>query len=439
MIRFIGFVLLYFLTIPSVAKAQQDSTTRLLKIEELFTLAEEYSKELAIAKQDIAISEQQTDIAKSARLPEFGANLSMGVISNAVVWDNHWKNWETARLPHISQSFIVDASQIIYQGNKINNTIKKAQLAEQLAGLNYEQNREDIRFLLLGRYFDLYRMFNEKRIYEQNIALAKQRMENIQKLKQEGMVTQNDIIRTELQLTNFEVALDQVSNDITIANRELCVVLGLPTHTAIQVDTALSAFTQQDLGFVQHLNEALSSNPVIRASQVREDMAQQDIKIAKGDKSPILSLYAEDMTARPFLYDIPPLDMYMNYFQGGIRLHYNISSLYHAKEHIKLAKMEYTKQQKETELLQEKTELQVHQAYVKWQESKRNYASLEKSYQLANSNYQIVENKYYNQFAVLTDMLDASTAKLDAELQMNNARASILFRWYQLQKAIGKL
>jgi len=426
------------LSLPLYAQIRADSS-RLIKINELFELAEAHSKQLALSREDIAISEQQTDIAKSARLPEIGANASMGFISNAFVWDNHLKNRETVSMPHISQSFTLEAGQIIYQGNRVNNTIKKAELAEQLAGLNYEKDREDIRFLLLGRYFDLYRLSNQKKVYQQNIKLAKQRMDNIRKLKQEGMVTQNDIIRTELQITNLEVALDQVKNDLQIANRELCVVLGLSPATMIQVDTTLITSVQENLGFSQSLNEALSSNPSIKASLVQEEMREKDIQIAKAEKLPVISLYAEDATMRPFLYAIPPMDIYMNYFQGGVRLRYNISSLYHAKEHINLAKMEQVRQQKTTELLQEKIELEVHQAYVKWQESKRNYASLEKSYQLANNNYQIVENKYYNQFAVLTDMLDASTAKLDAELQMNNARAAILFRWYQLQKAIGKL
>lgn len=439
MLKYLFLITFYAaMTEQTMAQISQDSS-RLIKIDELFALAEQHSKQLALSREDIAISEQKTDIAKSAHLPEFGASANMGYISNAFVWDNHLKNRETVSMPHISQSFILEASQIIYQGNKINNMVKKAKLAEQLAGLNYEQNREDIRFLLLGRYFDIYRLLNEQRVYQQHIALTKQRLENIQKLKKEGMVTQNDIIRTELLLTNFELALDGVSDNITIANRELCVVLGLSTDTKIQVDTTLSAISQQDEGFAQHLNDALSRNPSIRASEIKEEMAQKDIKVAKGDKLPVISLYAEDASSRPFLYAIPPVDIYMNYFQGGLRLHYNISSLYHAKERINLAKMDYTKQQKQTELLQEKTELQVHEAYIKWQESKRNYASLEKGYQLANSNYEIVENKYYNQFAVLTDMLDASTARLNAELQMSNAQATILFHWYQLQKAIGKL
>jgi len=416
-----------------------DSTIKLLTIDELFALAEQHSKTLAISRQDIAISEQQTDITKSARLPELGASVSGGFISNASVWDNHLKNRETVSMPHVSESLELEANQIIFQGNKLNHTIKKAELAEQLASLSYVQDRENIRFLLLGKYFDLFKLLNHQKVYLQNIKLAQQRLENIRKFKQEGMVTQNDIIRSELQLTNFQLALDAVADDIIITNHELCVVLGLPSQTTIQLDSTLSGISTPQVGFGESLNQAMSQNRSIKISRTNEAIAEKDIHIAKAAKLPSISLYAADASQRPFLYSIPPQDIYMNFFQGGIRLSYNISSLYHAKEHINLARMQYTKQQKQTALIEEQTELQVHEAYVRWQEAKRNYAALKKSYQLANSNYSIVENKYYNQFAVLTDILDASTAKLDAELQMNNAQATILFRWYQLQKALGKL
>ena len=62
-----------------------------------------------------------------------------------------------------------------------------------------------------------------------------------------------------------------------------------------------------------------------------------------------------------------------------------------------------------------------------------------KSLELAQQNYQVVNNRYLNGLALITDMLDASNQKLNAELQVVNAEINILFNYYQLKKTVGSL
>jgi outer membrane protein TolC len=63
----------------------------------------------------------------------------------------------------------------------------------------------------------------------------------------------------------------------------------------------------------------------------------------------------------------------------------------------------------------------------------------EKNVELATENYRLVENRYNNQLALLTDMLDASTAKLDADVRLVNARVNIIYYYYQLKYNSGTL
>jgi outer membrane protein TolC len=177
----------------------------------------------------------------------------------------------------------------------------------------------------------------------------------------------------------------------------------------------------------------------MRANSVYEQIADKNIKIAKAQKLPKISLYATDGMVRPYIYVMPPLDDYINLYQAGVKLTYNISSIYHAKEHIEEAEIQKSIQQKKSELVHDQTELEVNAAYIKYEEAKKEFTTQEKSRVLADDNYRIVEKKYLNQLALLTDMLDASSAKIAAELNLSNAGVNIIYRWYQLQKATGNL
>jgi outer membrane protein TolC len=63
----------------------------------------------------------------------------------------------------------------------------------------------------------------------------------------------------------------------------------------------------------------------------------------------------------------------------------------------------------------------------------------QKSVELANQNYAVVSNRYKNDMALITDMLDASNAKLSAEVQLANAQINIIFNYYKLLYISGNL
>lgn len=63
----------------------------------------------------------------------------------------------------------------------------------------------------------------------------------------------------------------------------------------------------------------------------------------------------------------------------------------------------------------------------------------QKSVELAQQNYQVVSNRYNNQLALITDMIDASNIKLNAELQEVNARINIAYTYYNVRYAAGNI
>ena len=63
----------------------------------------------------------------------------------------------------------------------------------------------------------------------------------------------------------------------------------------------------------------------------------------------------------------------------------------------------------------------------------------QKQVELANQNYSMVQNRYQNDLALLTDMVDASNMKLSAEMVLVNARISMLYNFYTLKYVTNTL
>ena len=409
-----------------------------LPIDSLFSLTVANSKQLDVARYKINLAEKATSIEKQeANLPNIETGFSYAYLSNAGVWNNHFQYEETVPMPHTSLDFSVEASYLVFDGNASKNRIQKASLEEQVARLNYDQAKEDVQFLLLAKYLDLAALYNQENVVIENITLAKRRLKDIGKLIEQGMLTHNDRVRSELLLTELQQKLAEIRNNITMVNHELTVVTGLPQETRIVPDSTILSQDIQTASLDSYRAGAAERLPELQAVQVEQQISKKQESIVKSKRLPTLSVFAGDALSRPFIYSIPPQDIYLHLFQAGVKVHYDISSLYRSKRQVQQAKMQSTMVNKHKQLLAEKAEIGIHTAYVKLQDAQEKYTTAQESYRLAKDNYQVVEQKYLNKFAVITDIVDASNALLAAQINMNNTRIGIIYQYYYLMKAAG--
>jgi outer membrane protein len=263
-------------------------------------------------------------------------------------------------------------------------------------------------------------------------------MKNIQKMYEQGMVTRNDIIRSELQISNLRLAVGVVNNNINIINKQLTTVTGLPSTTYILPDTTLIANKPLVSDLAIYQQDALTTHPDIRVAEKNTELAEKYLDITRAERMPALSAFAGNNLARPITSGAP-LDKYSNGWQSGLTLSFDISSIYKTPKRIKQNQLQ-VEQYKEAQVLQQQNvNIAVNAAYVRHQEAIDQTNTLEKNRQLANENYRIIEKKYLNQLALLIDMLDATNQKLDAELQYTNAEINILYTYFQLLKSTGRL
>jgi outer membrane protein TolC len=83
------------------------------------------------------------------------------------------------------------------------------------------------------------------------------------------------------------------------------------------------------------------------------------------------------------------------------------------------------------------TDRNLDRAYKSYVEAIEHVTTQKKNVELAAENYRIVERRYHNDLSLLTDMLDASTAKLDAETRLVNAQVDVLYYYFQLKYLSG--
>ncbi len=417
----------------------QEKIIRVLTLDEMFHLATENSKQLKLSRRGIDTAKKATNVARNSRLPSIDASLSFSYLGDGTIMDRELTNATRAPMPHFGNNFALEASQVIFAGGAISNSIAKAELEEQVAQLNYEKDQMDIRFLLTGYYLDLYKLINQRGVYVKNIEQTNILIKQIQAKYNEGMALNNDITRHELTLQNYKLALIEIDNNCDILNHHLVTTLGLDHNTVIRPDTTILGLYQGNALPSDLLNIAENNLPELRSANVNIEIAEKGIKLAKADYLPSVAIVAANHFDGPITIEVPPIDKNFNYWYVGIGVKYNISSLFKSKKNVRLAKSQQMIAINTKDVVTERTEMSIHTDLTRYKESFEKLNTFEKSLDLANENYRIINNRYINDLVLITEMLDASNTKLNAELQVVNAKINIIYNYYKLQRTIGKL
>ncbi|WP_430827314.1 TolC family protein [Chryseobacterium indologenes] len=405
---------------------------------EIAELAVQNHQQLKVSAQNIDIAHQNINVAKLQKLPTITASTSQFYLGDAVAIDKDFSNSTKIPMPHYGSSYAVQATQLIFKGGLVNKSIEMAGLREQLSELDLEKNKQDVKFLVISNYLDVYKVINQQEVFQNNKKLAQERLKNIQKFYQQGMVTRNEVIRGELAIKNLDQGILTLTNNKKILNYNLSLALGLPSDTEI-VPTENLENKESGIGMDYYMNMAHDSNPALKSARKNIDIADKNIEIIKTDNMPTVAGFGGHTLQRPITTRNPVLDMYSGGWQTGVSLSYNIDTLFKTKEKVKLGELQKNQASDAVTLVQQNVDMAVNAAYTKYQESIQQADILNDSKRLAEENYKITEAKYLNQLAVQAEMIDAQNQKLQAELDYANAEINVLYQYYNLLKSTGTL
>lgn len=407
--------------------------SQLMGIDELLRLADAQSKSIQTYRTGTEAAGEALKAAKAQRLPDVNVSLSASYLGNGKIWDRDFGNAMTVDMPHFGNNFAIEAQQVIYAGGAISSGIRQAELGKQLAELDLQKDIQKVRFLLLGHYLNLYKLDNHIKVLQDNIRLTDEVIANMKAKREQGTVLKNDITRYELQKEQLNLQLTRTRDARTTANFQLVTTLHLPEGTDIKPDTAMLEQKIQTLTENEWQDMARANNILLKQTQTAIRLNEQKVKQERAERLPHISIVAADHLDGPVTIEVPALDNNFNYWYIGVGIKYNLSSLFKNNNRLRLARLNVRQAQENHQLAQEKIKNDVQEGYVNFMTSFTDLRTQEKSVKLADENYSVTDNRYKNDMALLTDMIDASNMKLSADLGLVNARINILYNYYKMK------
>lgn len=428
------FALLLFPLVLVVIKtgAQQNKA---LTLNETIELSIKNSKQLQLSKARVAEAVAVTKQATQGRLPDASIGANFMQLSNATV--HSYRKDSSAAAPLSINQVIYGSANIsypVFAGFKIKFGIESARYLEKASLLDADNDKEDVILNSIAAYVNLYKANIAAKLVEENLIQSRQRDTDFTNLEKNGLLARNDLLKAQLQTSQFELGLLEAENDIQLAQVNMNLMLGLPESTSLTLDS--TAFKQPaEVKTIEEYEQMAAQNRYdIKALDSRKKAAEAGIKTAKADYYPSVVLTGGYLAA-----DLPKFMSITNALNVGVGVKYSLSSLWKTDAKVEQAKAKEQQLLASEAMLLDEIHFSINKAYADYYSGVKKIEVLKKEVEQSSENYRISKNKYDNSLLTLTDLLDADVAQLRARLNLILAKADAYVSYQTLMQKAGLL
>lgn len=421
-------------TITSRGLAQD---TQKITLSDAIDLSIKNSKNLKVSNAKIDEAAAYVKEAYNKQLPDFKISGSYLRLSSANV-DLKTRSDSAGKVagPKVSSAAygIANLSLPLYAGGRIRYGIESSKYLAQAAKLDADNDKEAVVFNTTNAYINLYKAEAAVSIVKENLQTSLSRDTNFSNLEKNGLLARNDLLKSQLQTSNIELSLLDAENNLSLANVNMNLMLGIPENTTLVIDSTFINETQTIKSFADYEMLALQNRKDVQALSFRKKAATTGIKSARAEAYPAIALTGGYIAAY-----IPHFITITNAVNIGLGIQYNLASLWKTNTKLLQAKARNTEVNAGEEILNDNIRLQVNKDYQNYLLSQKKINVYEKAEAQATENYRITNNKYVNSLVTITDLLEADVALLQSRLNIRFAKADAVLAYNKLLQTAGLL
>lgn len=429
-----------FIILPAVSAQEK----RKLTVDEAIQIGLDNSKSLHASQMKTESASAKTSEADASRLPSL--KLSAGYTRLSEVPDQEIKGLQAPFPPVITlspavlNSYTLKATvqQQLFTGFRLENNSKAAQLSEKASLQDLDKDRIDLIYSIRQAYWNLFRATEVKKVVDENIDQVKAHLKDAQNLLAQGMVTNNDVLKVQVQLSSVRLLQIDAKNAVELSMINLNNLIGLPLATQIDIASVITHESKKLDEVTALIQKAEDRRQDIKALEYRLQAGEASVKIAKSGYYPQASLTGNYYYNRPNNRFFPTKDEFKAGWDVGVTLNFDVWNWGTTKYQAKQAQAQVSQTKDVLGLLKDGISLEVTQNYLSLQKAEEKIMVAKQSIDEAEESYRITSEKFKRGVALTTDLLDAEVAVLRAKTDHTDALVEYELAEAKLSKAIGE-
>jgi len=437
----------------ALAVAAGAAEKRILTLEQCLELGLANSKGLHASQMAVEASAGKLREVKASRLPSLKFSVNYTRLSEVPPFE---VNLPFAAAPSGSSTFVVSPSYFN------NYTLKlsfqqplfagfRLQAGESMAGLNAGASEQDLSrdrneavFAIQSAYWSLVKARESRKVVDENVEQVKAHLADVRGFFDQGLLTKNDVLKVEVQLSSVRLAQLDAKNAQEMAAVWLNNLMGAPLDQDIEpaasndILAASALDTPEEWSSLEKLLAAAQQNrPELRAMDFRVRAGQEGVKVAQAGWYPQVLLTGNYYSLRPNPRILPAQDKFTDTWDLGLTVSFDIWNWNTAGLQTSQARAQLAQAADALGQMKDAVAVEVRLSWLAFQESKEKIGLARLGVEQAAENLRVARDRFMEGVAINTEVLDAETALLQAKLSYTQALVDSELARARLRKAVG--
>jgi outer membrane protein len=417
-IKFGTLFFILFITPVSLYAIDLNNNQAIYDLDTLLKIATLHSDVVKDKFEDNNLAKAYRDIAKSALLPQ---------LSTYVSYSKFWKEtmeqpkWAGSWGVKISQSFTLNGKEIIYYRISEYNRKKTYHELWRLT--------ETYLFYIVQYYYAVLKAQKAIEITNANVKRLLRHKKAVKDRLKVNEISKTALYRTEAELSDARTEKTKAINDHRIARASLARFVCIPnTYTVKEPEDITIPSKSLD----QWVTQGLNNRSEIMALSITEQMARDQISVAKGNYWPSISFEGHYYDSEDSFKEDPDYNI-----SGTVMLNYSFFDGGRRKAEVTQATIEKKRLRYIIQNQTREIALEIETAFLELNTHLSVFQSLKDQLKYSEENFDAVSSQFKFGMANSVDVMDANTLLLTSERKLADAKYNIQLARIKMDYASG--
>jgi len=318
------------------------------------------------------------------------------------------------------------------QGNR--DALKYTARAERHS---HRADKNELEYAIIKAYWSAYRAREAKRVVSASIEQLQEHLHNVENFYEEGLVTRNEVLKVQVQLSNTNVRIIEAGNNVRVAMVRLNNLIGLPLHTDIELTSEPQYELTNSQDIDDYITTAVGDNPEILELESRKQAGASALRVARSGRYPQIYLNGGYYYQRPHQRYLPLRDEFNDSWNIGITLSFDIWNWRATSHRTSQARAQLRQTEYALEKRRDDITVEVMQEYLNVESARKQVEAAKIAVEQAKENYRVTSDLFKEDMVVNADVLDADVALLQTHINYIDALVKYEIAQAGLRKSIG--